>query len=320
MFFIYSEDLYLINKQIEKLISKINTNNDYEIYKYSLIDNSLNGIFNQINTYSLFFNKKIIIINDCWFVNETKVSLNKDYNKDIIEKIIANNNPDVEIIFTLNSDKFSKKLKITKTIESQMKVLKLEKPDYNKKIEYLTKKLNNANITFDNIALNYFIDNVDDNMYLITSEIDKLILLNKHISIDLVKNSITKSLQYNIFELAESFIKLDLNSFLKNWSNYIELNSNIIGFLSLLTSQFCVLRDSIILKNQNKDINNIASILGQNPYRIKKLMSENRINIKKINDTIKMLYILEKNFKNGQVDNKIIPELEFIKMFKREAD
>gem|GEM_PF-7120614 len=70
-----------------------------------------------------------------------------------------------------------------------------------------------------------------------------------------------------------------------------------------------------MLYDRGENYSQIASSLNQNPYRISKLLSQNLLDISEINDRIKMLYTLEKNIKDGFIDNKIIPELELIKMF-----
>ncbi|QGS51958.1 DNA polymerase III subunit delta [Spiroplasma tabanidicola] len=319
MFFIYSKDQYLISKQIDKLVKKINVDNDYEIFNYSLIDDSIIEIISQINTYSLFSRKKIIIINDSFFVNENKPQLHKDYDNKYIEKIINNKNPNVDIIFTVKSEKISKKLKIAKLIENNAKTLKVDIPNFDQKYDLVVKKLEKEGLNYNKEAIIYFLDRVIDDVSILVNEVNKLISLNKDITKEVIEDNVFKYYQYNIFELAESFIKNDIKAFLKGWNVYIELNSNMFSFLALLSSQFCLLRNALLLKKMNKNISQISSILNQNPYRVQKLMSENRLDINKINDTIKTLYKLEKNLKNGEIDNKIIPELEFIKLFKREV-
>ncbi|WP_342274969.1 hypothetical protein [Spiroplasma endosymbiont of Cantharis lateralis] len=129
MFFVYSNDNFLIKKQIDKLCQKANIDNEYDIFEYSLIDDSIIKIIEEITTYSIFSSKKIIVINDCWFVNESKIKLHKDYDSKYVEQILSNNSSEVEIIMTLNSEKFSKKLKIAKLTEEKCKMLKLEEPN-----------------------------------------------------------------------------------------------------------------------------------------------------------------------------------------------
>ncbi|ALD66449.1 DNA polymerase III subunit delta [Spiroplasma cantharicola] len=315
MFFVYSNDNYLIKKQIDKLSQKANTDGEYEIFEYSLIDDSILKIIEEINTYSIFSTKKIIIINDCWFVNESKVKLHKDYDVKYVEQILNKNNSEVEVIMTLNSDKFSKKLKIAKLTDEKCKMLKLDEPNLVQKKAIVTKKLENAKIEFDSDSIEIFLDKLPNDMQVFTNEINKIIALRKKVTKKLIDEITSKYNNFDSFEIANCFISNDIKTFLKQWSSYMEMNNDIFSFLALLASNLVTLRNIILLKEEKMSNSEIASTLGANPYRISKLLEQNKLNIKQINDKIKLLYLLEKNIKGGIFDNKIIPEIELLKMF-----
>ncbi|WP_339033309.1 DNA polymerase III subunit delta [Spiroplasma endosymbiont of Cantharis rufa] len=315
MFFVYSNDNFLIKKQIDKLCQKANIDNEYDIFEYSLIDDSIIKIVEEITTYSIFSSKKIIVINDCWFVNESKIKLYKDYDSKYVEQILNNNSSEVEIIMTLNSDKFSKKLKIAKLTEEKCKMLKLEEPNLIQKKEIVTKRLENAKIEFDLDSIEIFLDKLPNDMQVFTNEINKIISLRKKVTKSLINEITSKYNNFDSFQIANCFISNDINTFLKQWSSYMEINNDIFSFLALLASNLITLRNIILLKEERMSNSEIASVLGANPYRISKLLEQNKLNIKQINDKIKLLYLLEKNIKSGIFDNKIIPEIELLKMF-----
>ncbi|WP_342259194.1 DNA polymerase III subunit delta [Spiroplasma endosymbiont of Dioctria linearis] len=315
MFFVYSNDNFLIKKQIDKLCQKANIDNEYDIFEYSLIDDSIIKIIEEITTYSIFSSKKIIVINDCWFVNESKIKFHKDYDSKYVEQILSNNNSEVEIIMTLNSEKFSKKLKIAKLTEEKCKMLKLEEPNLIQKKEIVTKRLENAKIEFDIDSIEIFLDKLPNDMQVFTNEINKIISLRKKVTKNLINEITSKYNNFDSFQIANCFISNDIKTFLKQWSSYREINNDIFSFLALLASNLITLRNIILLKEERMSNSEISSVLGANPYRISKLLEQNKLNIKQINDKIKLLYLLEKNIKSGVFDNKIIPELELLKMF-----
>lgn len=315
MLFVQSLDNFLIKKQVEKVIKKINANQEYEVFEFSLIDDPLYKIIEEITTYSLFASKKIVIISEAWFVNESKVKLHKDFDVKKIEKILSFNNPDVEIIFTLNSDKFSKKLKIAKLTEQMAEVLKLDPPNVMQKKVIAMKRLEAKSVSFDENAIDLFLEYISDDMQVFTNELSKLVTLNKHISVEIIQEFINKYYQFDVFEILNAFVKGDFQKFISDWRAYTELNANIFGFIALLGNQLIMLRNALLLKESRLSPGEIASKLGKNPYVIKKILDENNSTIGEINDKIKVLYALEKNIKEGRIDNKVIPEVEFIKMF-----
>ncbi|AGR41211.1 DNA polymerase III subunit delta [Spiroplasma taiwanense] len=315
MIFVQSKDDFLVKKQVNKLIEKININNQYEIYEYSLIDDSVIKILEEIKTYSFFSNKKIIIINDCWFVNESKIKLHKDFDIKYIEEIFNIKNTEVEIIMSLNSEKFSKKLKIAKLTEQNVRLFKIELPTYNQKKDIFIRKMQKANIDFDHKSVDLFIEKIPESMQIFSNEIDKLLSLNKYIDNNLIEEIVSKYYSYDTFEIANCFISNDISNFLTQWSSYKQMNNDIFSFIALLSSNFILLRNILLCKKLNYSNNEIFSKLNVNPYRMTKLLEKNRLNIEQINDKIKVMYSLEKNIKNGKYDSKVIPEIKFLKMF-----
>ncbi len=152
-------------------------------------------------------------------------------------------------------------------------------------------------------------------MQVFTNEINKIISLRKKVTKNLINEITSKYNNFDSFQIANCFISNDIKTFLKQWSSYMEINNDIFSFLALLASNLITLRNIILLKEERMSNSEIASVLGANPYRISKLLEQNKLNIKQINDKIKLLYLLEKNIKSGVFDNKIIPEIELLKMF-----
>gem|GEM_PF-4909849 len=150
-------------------------------------------------------------------MTENKVKLHKDFDIKFLEKILENyNHNDIKIIMTLNYDKLSKRLKITKQIEKKAKILKLNPLSLEEKKEFLIKKITKAAITYEEDALNLFLEYVNDDMLVLINEINKLIILNKHITKEMIKENIYKYYQFNIFDILNTFLKKDLNEFIKN--------------------------------------------------------------------------------------------------------
>lgn len=315
MFFIYSSDNYLIKKQVEKITKKLTSDQEYEIYTYSLIDHSIRNIDEQAKTYSLFNTKKLIIINDCWFMNESKVKLNSDFDLKYIENFLELKSNNVTFIYTLNSEKISKRLKIVKLFENRVKIIKLDQPTFETKKELVIKKLTTLNKEFEEDAILAFLELIPIDMSIFSNELNKLLSIEKKITKEVINSFFNKYMQYDTFEIANAFLTNDIKKFLKSWKDYSESNKDIFGFLMLIANSFIILRNAIILKEEGQSNSQIASYLSQNPYRIQKLMEQNKWDITQINDKIKLLYILDKSIKEGIIDNKIIPSVMLLKMF-----
>lgn len=314
MFFVYGLDKYILNKQVNKLIEKINSNNEYEIFKYSLIEDKTSKINEEINTFSLFSSKKIVVIYDSWFVTESKVSLNKEYDQSIIEKILDSQNEDVDVIFVLESDKFSKKLKIAKKVEEKCKVIKLDSLSSDQIITIVSKKLSANEIGYDQDALTQFVEMIPNDMSVVSNELNKLIELKEYVTVELVKENMGKYYDFDIFDISNAILEGDINKFLVGWHQYKELNNDLFRFSALVASNLISIRNIKLLRESGNNQNQIADRLGINSYRVKKLLELNTGNVAEINEKIKKLYLLNYNISRGLIDQKIIPELELLRI------
>ncbi|WP_027063221.1 DNA polymerase III subunit delta [Mesoplasma seiffertii] len=319
MNFLYSLDYFLLTKATNKLIKAVNQNNDYEILKFSLIEDDFNQIWDNINTFSLFETKKIIVIKDCWFVNEEKVALHKSFNLEKFETMLKNANPETILIFTLNSDKFSKKLKIAKLVNQLMKVEKLELMSDETIIKYIKTFFAKANVNLDQNLATYICQALPNDMQVINNELNKLVNISQPLTVEIIKNTLTRYLENDIFEISNCFIKNDINNFLKLYKQYLLLNDDLFGLIGLIAANVSFIRDVKILKSAHKTNEEVATILNAHPYRVKLAISNNSSNIGQLNDKIEMLYKIHKSILNGKFEVTILPEYEFVKNMKQEV-
>lgn len=319
MNFIYSADYFLLTKAANKLIKAFNKNDDYEVLKFSLIEDDFNQVWDTINTFSLFQSKKIIVIKDCWFVNEDKVALHKSFNLEKLDAMLNNSNPETILIFTLNSNKFSKKLKIAKLVNEKMKVEKLELMSDETITKYIMTFFTKANIPLDARLATYIKQSLPNDMQVINNELNKLVNLTEPLSEEVIKNTLTRYLENDIFEISNCFIKNDINNFLKLYKQYLLLNDDLFGLIGLIASNVSFIRDVKILKTMHKSSDEIAAILNTHPYRIKLAILNKTNNINQLNDKIELLYKIHKNILNGKFEVSILPEYEFVKNMKQEV-
>ncbi|AKX34124.1 DNA polymerase III subunit delta [Spiroplasma litorale] len=315
MYLVYSDDNYLIKMQTKKIINKISDNSNNEVLFFSLIDNKTIDIYEECQTMSLFNDKKIIVISDCWFLTENKVKLNSSFNIDLIKKILSIKNPKISIIFTLNNSTYSKRLKICKDFELNCKVLNVKQPTLIEKKEILIKKFIDNNINYDLEAIDYFLDILPNDMGVFTNELSKFTTLNQDFNKDIVTSIVKKYLNFDVFNMLDSLLDNDFQSFIKKFKLFQEFNNDIFGFITLVANSLITIRNIVFYKMNGLKDNEIIDKLSLNPYRFKILSSKKNNKLDIINDKINMICYLDKSLKNGTIDNKIIPELIFVKLF-----
>ncbi|WP_051636030.1 DNA polymerase III subunit delta [Mesoplasma photuris] len=313
MRFIYSVDSFLLKKAVGKLIKQINFNDQYEVIELSLIDDDFNMIIETVNSMSLFNEPKIVVIKDAYFVNEQKITLHKNFSESKLNEYILKNKSNNEVIFTLNSDKFSKKLKLAKYIQEVCEVQNIPPLDEPQIIKYIETLFKRENKIIDQSIIKVVMNNLPLDLQIITNEVIKLSAISNELTEQVVLDNITKYVENDIFAISDAFIKNDIDRFLKLYKDFILLNDEQIGLLNLMNANISFMRDVKILYQQGKTMAVIAEKLSANPYRVKLAINANDIKIRQLNDKIKLLYKIQTEIMNGKMDQKVMPEYQFIR-------
>lgn len=312
MYFIYSEDHFLLTKTINKLVKGLLAEKEYEIENYSLIYNDIADIYTSLTTFSLFGESKILIINDAWFATEEKIGLHKSYTEEALYKILESKTDNV-VIFTLNNDKLSKRLKIVKYFEQNLEVTNVKPINEDEVVNYIKAFFfkNNKSVTDQDAKLIY--DLIPNDMQALTNELTKLSHIEKEIiTTSDVKDNLTKYIENDIFELSNVFVNNKTNVFLKLYKNYLLLNDDISKLIALLSSTVVFFRDVNVMRQEGLKSDEIVQKTKAHPYRVKVALS-NRLNIKELNDKIKLLYNIQQGVLNSTMDKENIVEYRFIK-------
>ena len=302
-----SLDFGLIKNEVDKLIKKIDTN---DIVYYDLDSVSLRDIIEDASTISMFSDKKIIVIENAFFLCANK---NID-DLEMLENYINHPNINTYMIFVSLTEKIDTRKKITKLLASKGEVLELNKIDDNYIVNYVNDYLKENNYKMEDI--NYFIRSVSSNLYDIKNELDKLMMYklnDKYISNSDIDNTTIKTMDEEIFTLTDSIILKDTIKSLSLLEEFISKNYDEVHIIMLLASQFRFLFQIKRLYNKNNSEAEIAKILGVNPYRVK-------FSLKKIYsysetmliDYIKQIARMDHDIKLGLIDKKLALELFII--------
>ncbi|WP_425378902.1 DNA polymerase III subunit delta [Spiroplasma endosymbiont of Polydrusus pterygomalis] len=318
MFLIYGEDAFLIKMQKNKILTKINPDNEYDLQEYNYLEDALPSILTDANTIPLFSEKRIIIVNDSYFITEEKINTkvdNKSHLSQLMEYLTAPN-PNTFIIFICPVNKISNRLKITKQMLALTSVLKATNLSYNELTKFINDYIVKNNGTIKQHLIPKIVEYLPNNLYIIRNELKKLLLINSDITDDLIENNMTKYLDTDIFKLVDDLLKNDLNSFLINYHYLQERGLSSVALLALITSSVIFTRDIIVLSALKKTPSQIVEILQIHPFRVKKISEHmHNFSIKKANNIIQELFWIDYNIKKDIIRREISSDLYLIKLF-----
>ncbi len=303
---LYGEDKNLIKYELDKILKK---EKDSDIIKYDMTNSNLNDVIDDASTMGMFNSKKIIILEDCYFLTANKTIDSGER----LEEYLEHYNPNNYLIFLVYNEKIDTRKKICKSL-SKHKIIEVKKKDsidFNKYVEDYVKK-NNYKIEDSNYFLNY----VGKNLPNIQNELDKLLMYkidNKVIT----NNDINKVCAYTneeeIFSLTDAIVAKDNLKALNLLKEFLNKNYDEMQIIMLLASQFRFFFQVKRLLNKNKSEAEIAKTLEVNPYRVK-------FTVKKLYyysesmllDYIKKIAKMDHDIKLGLIDKNLALELFII--------
>lgn len=304
-YLIYGVDKYLIDKEIDKIIKKNKIDNN-SIIKYSLNEDNIDNILEDANTFNLFSDTKLIIVNDANIFTSSN-----DILTDKIINYLNNYNDKSYLVFTLLSDKIDNRKKITKVMSDKGNVIDLNKKevDTNYIISYLKENGYQINMSDARMILN----KVGNNLFSINNELDKLMLFkleDKVIDKNSIDLLINENIDSSLFALVDSITNKDKDKMLKLYHECL-LESDPIMIINMLANKYILLYQVKRLISDGYSDDKIAKELEVHPYPVK--LARNMCysySVKEILDIILKLANLDKDIKLGNVNGEV--GLEFL--------
>jgi len=182
------------------------------------------------------------------------------------------------------------------------------------KISLIKQYIDQQEITVTDDAINRLNFNLDGNLQLIISEIDKLSLANSIIDDNVIINYSFKTVTHNIFDLANLIINEKPQLAYANAKLLITDGNSIFNLNNLLFKQF---KFMLLVKNlvdEKKSNDEIAFLLKTNVFRVQHVVTD----IQNINASVikaKILFLIDNDYtvKTGHLNDDIALSLLILK-------
>jgi len=279
--FIKKEEINIITKKY-----KIDSNS----ISYFNEENTVNNIIDDLKTFPLFGDYKLVIINN--YLN----NINKT-DEELINKYINNSSKFTILVFDESVEKIDLKKKILKNIENKIECNKF---NINK---FVKEQLDGYQVR--DSLINKIISRVGQEQANIQNELNKLKLykINDKVINEEDLNILVKVVDDNIFNFIDSIINDKKEKMYEEYELLMNKNTEIISLISILSNQIRIMYQTSVLSHEGKNPDMIADILEIHPYRVK-LALEKSFNYSenKMIDLLYKLSILDMNIKIGLID------------------
>ena len=303
IYLIESDNLVVINTKIEQILKKNKLNKD-GIIRYDLLEVPLEVLINELDTYNLLTDKKIVIGENASFLSSSKVkSINTDTNE--LEKYV--NNPNKDNILILICNKLDNKKKIVKLLKDKGEVLSNEIS-----IDKIIKD-SLDDYSMDNRTINYLINYCSNDIERILNELEKLKcfkLNDKVINISDIDEVVFKSLDDNVFDFINAVVSKNKNKAYDIYKELLYKGEEETKLVIMVADQIRLIYNCKVLLLEGMKKDDIASYLEVHPYKVKLAIESSYSYTKE--ELLKMLsglYEIDKSIKTGREYGKFGLEL-----------
>ncbi len=300
-YLIEGSDYISVNNKISEIIKK-NGFSDASISKYDLSEGRLDDALEDLNTYGLFSDKKIVIIN-----NFDKMDPLFNKPEELLKYV--ENSSSLNLLFVV-SDKYDDRKKIIKDLKKKMKFIKISTDP----VVFTKSCLEGYKV--ENGVINLLVNNTLGDVTRLYNECNKLKtykINDKYISKDDVEELSFKRLgdsTETTFQFSRALAEKDKKSALKLYQELLNYKIEPLSIIGLLASQFRIMYQVKSLEEKNMRNDEIASSLKEKPYRITKTRELTRYYSKKeILDLMIKLEDIDLKIKTTSVDANTLVQL-----------
>lgn len=299
---LYGQEYALIREYIDSLIEEEKIDN---VINYNLEDVSLNDIIEDASYDSLFGDKKIIIVNNSYF-------LKSEMDINILEDYVKNMNNNTHLLFVLNEENIDSRKKIVKLLKEKGIVKEFNTLNELSLKDRIRNKIKKDKYEIDDKGLNELILRCKNDYSLIMSEIDKLELLrlnDKNISYNDVVNVVSRNIEDDVFRLTDAIAEKNKVKVLRVYKDLLESGVEPVTLIGVIASQMRTYKQvsDLISINYSGDID---KKLGIHPFRVKLAREKlTYFSAKDIEDILTKLANLDYEIKSGKIDKNIGLEL-----------
>ena len=290
MKFIYGKEDFLIKKEIKKFVDSFNLKPIY----YSN-DEDIENIILDFSTVSLFQANKLFVIQ-----NHIMFQKNEGIKKFL--KVLENNK-DNKIIFAFHCESLSKTNKLSNFLLKNAECKEVKELTFKEMIPAINDIVKSKGGTIENEAAIKLSTKLPLDLRIIILEVEKLLLENKNITINMVERSIDNYVKEDVFALSNALTQKDAHGIISAYQNKKKQGEEISLIIGQITSILSLALLISFYRKKGLDNNKIQEKIGIHAFRIKKVGElVNHSSVENIKNLVFNLSDLEKDIKLGNVD------------------
>lgn len=294
--------------------------NDFNYGVYDMEEVSLSVALEEAESLPFFDEKRLIIIENPFFLTSQKVKNVPDHDLDALLAYIENPADFTILLIMASYEKIDQRKKIGKSLTKHASLIETNPLSEKEVQSFVQEDFKSAGFTIDKEAFALFYQLTDGSLTRMMQEKDKLMLYKmdeKRIVKEDVASLVVRSLDQNIFDLNNFILNRQLDKALTLYQDLLLQKEDPIKLIAIMLGQFRILIQVKSLKKKGYHQGEMASLLKSHPYPIKlALQRERHFSMDLLTEAHQQLIETDFKIKTGQVEPIIAFELFMIEFIQ----
>lgn len=320
IYLLYGTEAYLINETKQLLLNQVldEEDKDFNFTAYDLDETPIETALEDAETFPFLGEKKVIFLHNPKFLTSEKTKDKMEHNLARLELYLKEPAPYTVLVISAPYEKLDERKKITKELKRTAVTVEAKKLNEYELKNWVKERAKKNGIVFDPDALELLIMLVGTNMFMITSEVDKLALYAAEeiqINASMVEKLVSRSLEQNIFTLIEKVVQRRPEDALRIYYDLLKQNEEPIKILALLAGQFRLIYQVKELSRRGYGQQQMAGYLKAHPFRVKLAAGQaNQFTDEELTNLMSMLANADLQMKTGGMNKSLLIELLLFKI------
>ena len=314
IYFLMGEETYYIDS-ITKLLNENVLSDDQESFNKTILygkDTSVENIISHCKRYPLMSDYQLVVVKEAQDLSR---------NNELLSEYVLNPLMSTILVINYKYKTLDKRKKLYKNIQKFGNVIDCKKIYENHVPNWVENQLKKDLFTIDPKACYMLVDFLGNDLKKIDNQLNKLkinCLNDKNITPNDIEQYVGISKDFNVFELRSAIGNKDLNKALKICDYLSSNNKQTIQItLTSIFNYFVQLFQYHSLKNKTK--NNVAAVIGVNPFFVKDYVETSKnFSMKKISNIISLIKdcdLKSKGLSSTNISNKDLLRQLMVQIF-----
>lgn len=274
VYLVYGTETFLINETKQLLIEHVldEDEKDFNLAVYDLEETPVEAAIEDAETFPFMGEKRLVFLQNPSFLTSEKAKGKVEHNLAKLEEYLAQPAPYSVVVFSAPYEKLDERKKITKELKRKAAVIEAKKLTEQELKVWIRERAAAGRITIEEDAIQLLMSLSGTNLFMLTSEIDKLALYageSRLINKEMVDKLTARSLEQNIFSLVDNAVHRNVEAALRIYYDLLKQNEEPIKILSVISGQFRLIYQVKELTRRGYSQQQIAGSLKIHPFRIK---------------------------------------------------